>query len=888
MSLSKLLDQGINQSDNESEDSDNEIDNTDVGDSDKDELIIKNPFFKNQDKFLVNNRLIDISEMEIGQIYENFNCLYVICLKEGNTNIESFYEDELSIFKLKKVIQSLEIIKTDLRLIKNINHKLHVSMVDNHYLKLFSTAYEFNDKELVLPLINIKLETFKLYYNQYSNIFSIYDYVRLKIVNEFYNKSFESGYHLTTVIKNSESTNYWTFPSNCKLNLTSKFMDRTYPTYDKFSDKNIAKVIKKINDDDNDDTYLSYIYRKSKYVDISSIVKRNGFSLYKITNNTKLDYDMINNVLDKSSSRYELYTLTMNLLISKEECHLVLNNKYYMDKLTNHDFVSPYGTHMKISLIEKYLPAFQYAMGYSCLTLYTEECIKKTFITKDDRFVFDINTASMLPSFPLEVSNNNYRYNPYLPILVSNEIIDIEKNILGVKIEETPNRINSFNEFQSRLNLFMTSNYDTNIFHGIDMTNLAISGSVIPACVPSYNPLIGMFPSLDRYFQEYYVRSDLDVMCNLEDIFDYIDRVNCFYNEINDNCKKYFSESCNLMSIKNGVIIVNESFIQKNIVDKKFSFTYIINHLNEDPYVKKKFYECYINDKIEKNTKYIRSDKWEKDIYNVYFDICNISDMKVIYVKSKNEYNKLSNQEVEYLNLDEELLKCCENIKYKISCNSLNHEFEVFKTKYAQDFFSAVSLFHLPCVRGYYTGDNVYLLPSCIFANMIFINIDTKYFAGSRDLFHIKNKYRNRGYGYLDNDKEKQKYIRYCNEVGEWKRLFNNFNIKSKISVNRNVLGYIDINSVFFKPRKILPKEYLNYKPVKSNYKHIDKDENSNLDHIDMYIHKLSHYTTSNFILLKNIYTLCNLKIMNHLGSPNVISPSKWYFDAIYEMIKIF
>ena len=172
---------------------------------------------------------------------------------------------------------------------------------------------------------------------------------------------------------------------------------------------------------------------------------------------------------------------------------------------------------------------------------------------------------------------------------------------------------------------------------------------------------------------------------------------------------------------------------------------------------------------------------------------------------------------------------------------------------------------------------------------MTFINIDTKYFAGSRDLFHIKNKYRNRGYGYLDNDKEKQKYIRYCNEVSEWKRLFNNFNIKSKISVNRNVLGYIDINSVFFKPRKILPKEFLNYKPVKSNYKHIDKEvnDNSNLDYLDLYVHKLSKYTDTNFILLKNIYTVCNLKIINNLGSPNAISPSKWYFDAIYEIIKI-
>ena len=81
-----------------------------------------------------------------------------------------------------------------------------------------------------------------------------------------------------------------------------------------------------------------------------------------------------------------------------------------MDKLTNYNFVSPYGNDVIISLIEKYLPAFQYAMGYSWLTLYTEECIKKTYITKDDRFTFDIDTASMLPSFPLDV--RSYKFDP--------------------------------------------------------------------------------------------------------------------------------------------------------------------------------------------------------------------------------------------------------------------------------------------------------------------------------------------------------------------------------------------------------------------------------------------------------------------------------------------
>ena len=59
----------------------------------------------------------------------------------------------------------------------------------------------------------------------------------------------------------------------------------------------------------------------------------------------------------------------------------------------------------------------------------------------------------------------------------------------------------------------------------------------------------------------------------------------------------------------------------------------------------------------------------------------------------------------------------------------MNHDFEFFKTRYEGSFFSTVSQFHLPCVRGFYNGDDVKLLPSCISAAMTLVNMDYKYFA---------------------------------------------------------------------------------------------------------------------------------------------------------------
>ena len=179
--------------------------------------------------------------------------------------------------------------------------------------------------------------------------------------------------------------------------------------------------------------------------------------------------------------------------------------------------------------------AFQYVIGYAWLTLYSEECIKKSFITEDDRFVFTINQANKLPYFPILPENNYFRYNPYISQLISDEILNIKDNVMGISVNNTKfssfGGVNNFNDFQKRLNIFLTSREDINIFENIDMKNLGVTGSMIPACITKSNPLEMLFNSTDRYFKEYYCDSDLDIMCNIEDNFEYITRVKQFYKK---------------------------------------------------------------------------------------------------------------------------------------------------------------------------------------------------------------------------------------------------------------------------------------------------------------------------------------------------------------------
>ena len=72
-------------------------------------------------------------------------------------------------------------------------------------------------------------------------------------------------------------------------------------------------------------------------------------------------------------------------------------------------------------------------------------------------------------------------------------------------------------------------------------------------------------------------------------------------------------------------------------------------------------------------------------------------------------------------------------------------------------------IFILLYLRAYYTGNNIYMLPSCISALMTFINFDFKYWAGKHPYELIK-KYRSRGFAILLNNKEKN-YAEYIYRI---------------------------------------------------------------------------------------------------------------------------
>ena len=174
---------------------------------------------------------------------------------------------------------------------------------------------------------------------------------------------------------------------------------------------------------------------------------------------------------------------------------------------------------------------FQYLFGYAWLRFYMEESIKKSFIKTDDEFIFDIETAALLPVFQMDKGDPHK--NPYVPILVSNHSLNPKLNVNSVNIDydskSTSHKICNLEQFRTRFNIFCTNKSDKNLFNNINFSKnkMAITGSIMTACLQYRHPLLNLFNNqskidylYQRFFNEYYAESDIDIMILTDDVFD--------------------------------------------------------------------------------------------------------------------------------------------------------------------------------------------------------------------------------------------------------------------------------------------------------------------------------------------------------------------------------
>jgi len=882
-----------------------------------------------QNPFLSGNKLllpIDTSFVEINETNASkyFKEVYILVKKSDNRLPIDFFKKFINEETLQQMKQELVIWKASLSIIKNKNNFEKLSIINQKNLQDFNQfSLDINENNLVLSIFNISFKNIINYLNNtngISNVDQIYNYLVISNYLKDDLSNIKNKNHFESLLKNIEESTYWTLSYNCLTNLTKAFKYRRF--------NNIFRKLLKTDSDtkseNNKGNYLEFVMKTKKYVDASSF---SGFKNYHSMNNTTYSRDDINNLFLSLDDKNK-YFLFCNLIVSKEYTHLVMNNLFILDLMEK--------------VIKEDSHLFRYLMGYAWLKFYFEESTKKSKLTIKDDCIFNIHTASKLPVFPFH--HKFPKLNPYMPIMVDDKILNSEFNINGLinyKFNEMykdyyNQGICNFDEFKRRFNLFATGNPKVDLFQGIEWEKdkIAISGSIMTACLQNVHPLMNMFhekifdEKLIRFFNEFYPLSDIDIMFLTNNVFQFMDRVQDFHNQMVVNvCSIYpaYAEPDHIKLIPSFQIhfFVKDSWIKRHIVNENITFDFIFTNIEEKAI--QDLFKPFFKDELKKFVEHSVADKNEEDIllckntYSSYFqsyEDYNIK-IKIIHTKDKRNMNKEDtsmnkedtsiNKEDTSMNKDSDTndkdndsinkdsdtidkdndsinkerytnnkerkdIEIKINYKFKIKSPHLNHQLELFMSK-GEDHMNLVSQFHLPCVRAVYTGDNVYMTPSCIFANMTYMNIDYKYFAGSKDPIDIINKNRMRGFGTWLNENEIDNFVKYSSEVDWWTGLYG---INKNSNEKNHIRGSQTLSHTLFHPRLINADYFYDAPPIDIENGYKDNYQGENIITRNDAMEELNkiYNTKSDFIT-------SNLQVINSDGSINPLQ--KWVIEGYYE-----
>jgi hypothetical protein len=751
------------------------VDNTVI-----DQNMIPNPYYVGFDGG-------SLSKQERKKMYNYNNVIVLLNNNLSQEFIEQFFQRTINTQTLKQFpLNSVQYKRISLNILKNKQFYVKTNIVSDKHMNMLFPDDIFNPEELVFSIFELDISNACEYLKMYTEETSITQIkLPLQLVKT-YNK-----YNLEQISKNVsrmffdlKDNDYWTKQKSCKLNITNMFTVRDFQS--KTGNNNFILLAqspereKQATIDGDSKSYSSTRNKFESFCDISTILKDNkdkSRTFYATIPDTQITNKDVFDIIKSTNTEKSLYELTNNMLISKEYCHYIFSK----------DIIE----HIN-KLINKYPGIYKYTIGYAMLTLYLEECLFLTKTTKDNRFVFDINTANKLPTFPF--LSQDLKLNPYVSILIHNDNLDMKTNACNIKCIENYDGygVCDLETFKKRMNIFISGDVTKDVFANVNMKDYGVSGSIIAACLQKRNPLYDAYinefkdenVAFKNFIDNYYGNSDIDIMCSVNSYTEYIVKAYELYKKLIQNISPDKIEY-SFDTVRTVGITLTDEFFKETLEDfnKRYGTSWTLEEYMtnaKDIRIRMYLHSKYYNFKSITNEQLYRNGfDVTNEFINVFMLPLSIDQITIYYTKDEN-YNfniKKDTDFIFYINdfrkeenkikdvYNKAIMKIGESIRFKLNFPTLNKTFEVFKSV-NNDFFSTVARFHLPCVRAYYTDNNVYILPSCIGAMMTNMNIDYKYFAGIRDPYQIVIKYMKRGFGVIlnkDELKQLEEYIKKNN-----------------------------------------------------------------------------------------------------------------------------
>ena len=329
---------------------------------------VSNYFFPNINN--IKSKLTEVISKDT--LYKEFNKIYLVCLKDDIKYEDYFHQQLITEEQLEFINKSVTIIPVPFNILTDVMFNyltiISASLFNTFKVKdKYNTICSANDDVLLCCLFRFKYNNINRYLNQFDGLISFLDLYNILLLNEYFNQTnqkYTIKNHQIQIINNIEESNYWTVYNNCKLNYTVKFKTNSFnlTINDKLKDKKVENVIKYLESLKDNSNYLEFLFKKQSYVDCSSGIYNDGYKLYNIPHNQLINTITTKhfNILFNKISVDGQYYLIMNCLISKDLCHLVVNNEYILKYITSNKIIKN-----GLSFLELYGQIIKYVSLYS-------------------------------------------------------------------------------------------------------------------------------------------------------------------------------------------------------------------------------------------------------------------------------------------------------------------------------------------------------------------------------------------------------------------------------------------------------------------------------------------------------------------------------------------
>lgn len=827
--------------------------------------------------FYVSSNFSTLKYAKTSDIYAKYTDVKVLCLVDNfeasvqaKNRVKLFYNKDSQVDELVGQKEFIVLTKMPIEIIHNFNIRSGLVAVGKQHLEPFNTnELVLANEELVYLMLETKESTIESWKAIHFTSYSFDDFLHQKIFTDYYELTNPLQTRETlAMLSKIDEFNYWHNPRHCLLSINNAFVNRKFNlklsakwnlSHDEIETE-LHKLLtnfkkEKAKHVGNGSSYnrnliepeeptINLVPNKTDFDDIKDNVEvpihgyvtgafRDNKMFYSAVTDSemKISRALIEELLTSSViTDQEKYHLICKILSSKQYCHYVINNRKIMEANSE--------------LLARMKPVLRYILGYSWVTLYMEESIRKSKIRQSDHYVFDLETASQLPVYPFSVASPHT--NPYFSVLISDENINLPKNILSmVSNEDYQKGIVDLPEFRRRLNLFVSEDAGFDLFEGVDWQHMVITGGTMATILPRSNPLFAVHaadrtnPTDEEWktiFRTYHANSDIDVACNHLNIVDFIDHMHHVKSVLHTNTMKKIPnaqlDDFTITPCKTLSIFINDNVLRHLCKRGEIPFSYeqVING-KTDPEIKFYFYQMYIKEKNLSNAtnQKIIGSKIRDPLYFSIIDYCtydssvivvnNFSSNEVIDFRLPENNSGIAMQnsitaddyDSESENPGDIFIKFNETLKFKINSCHMVHPIELFRIN-SVEFFNCIGRFHLPCVRSYYNGTTCYMLPSAITAYHTHINTEFKYFIGSHDPISIIDKYKRRGYGVILNK----------NEIAQYKSYHIVKNRATKKDQTEIKTGYLKPNDPFFVNQHILAYHDTKVKTCQEYMENID------------------------------------------------------------------